>query len=407
MEENKNLLSTTFRNLVAKDSYVMKTEATEDVGYRTGFLNLDYLNGYIAEELDATTGQVKEYFNVGLTDGSYITFIGNTGTGKTTLVCQIAANIVRKFPTATIFEDNIEGGLTHARRLALSQFSPEEYHTRYIIRNIGITSENFYRRIKMIYDEKVNNPDKYLYDTGHTDMYGNPIMKLEPTVYILDSIAMIMPEKFTEEDELSGNSAAAASARVITQIFRQIIPMLKAANILLIGINHILEDVNMGMIPKKQAIPYLKQGERMPKGRTVAFLANNIIRIDNAQKLKEDEGYHVEGSVVEISIVKSRSSGKKGGTRVVYDFANGFDPWLSLLEFLKSNKLLYGAGSSLYFEPEKKYRFSYGTFKEKISEDEEFRMEFFKTCLNYLKQIPVKRNNTSSIKISGVLLDDI
>lgn len=389
-----SLLAEEFRSKAASMGYTMSQEATEDVGYKTGFLNFDFLNGYITEEFDSSTGISTPYFNLGLTDGAFVSFIGNTGTGKTTLVCQIAANIARQFPTTTIFEDNIEGGLTHKRRMTLSQFSPEEYRKRYIIRNTGVTIENFYKRISMIFDEKMKHVDRYLYDTGHKDMYGNPIMKLEPTIYIIDSIAMMMPEKFSEEDELSGNSAAAAAARVMAQTFRQIIPKLKAANIILIGINHILEDVQMSIMPKKNPVPYLKQGERMPKGRTITFLANNIVRVDNGPKLKEDEGYKVEGSVTEITLVKSRSSGIKTATRLIYDFANGFDPWLSLLQYLKDNKFISGAGVSLYLsdDVDKKYKFSYGTFRNKIIESEEFRKFFLNSALSKLKNIPKNRD---------------
>lgn len=387
-----SLLAELFRNKVSKMDYNMSAEAADDVGYPTGFLNFDFVNGYIAEELDPSSGQMSQYYSLGITDGSYVTFIGNPGTGKTTLVCQIAANIARQFPTSTIFEDSIEGGLTHTRRLSLSQFTAEEYKKRYIIRNTGVTAENFYQRIKMIHDMKTQDPGKFTYDTGRKDMYGKPIMKLEPTIYILDSIAMIMPAKYTEDDELAGKSAGAASALIVTQIFRTILPMLKAANIILIGINHILEDVNMSAMPKKQSTPYLKQGERMPKGKTITFSANNIIRIENVFKLKADEAFKVEGSIVDVSLVKSRTSGKKQGTRLILDFDNGFDPWLSLMQFLKDNKLLYGAGVSLSFEEEKKFKFSQASFREKVLTDVEFRNEFMKTVLHYLKQIPTKRD---------------
>ena len=87
-------------------------------------------------------------------------------------------------------------------------------------------------------------------------------------------------------------------------------------------------------------------------------------------------------------MVKSRSSGKKLGTRLVYDFANGFDPWLSLLEDLKANKLIYGGGASLSFDMDKAYKFSYGSFKEKVVSDAEFRGAFLGVVLDRLKQIP-------------------
>ena len=387
-----SMLSDMFRAKVANMDFNMSSEATEDIGYPTGYLNFDYLNGYITEERDPVTGVSKPYYSLGITDGSYVAFIGNTGSGKTTLVCEMAANIVRPFKSSTIFEDSLEAGLTHARRRSLSKFNDQEYKDRYIIRNTGITAENVYKRIKMIHDMKTSQPQNFLYDTGRKDLYGQPIMKFEPTIYIIDSIALLMPEKYTEEDELRGNSAGAASALGVTTLFKFIFPMLKAANIILFGINHILEDVNMSIMPKKQIVPYLKQGERIPKGRTITFLANNIVRVENVSKIKADDGYKVEGSIVEISLVKSRSSGRKIGTRLVFDYDNGFDAWLSLLRFMQDRKLIYGAGASLYFDEEKKYKFSQANFREKIFTDEEFRNAFMRAVLPQLKLIPAERD---------------
>lgn len=392
MAKEKSLLATMFREYVAPMDYAMRSEAVDDIGYPTGFLNFDYTNGYIAEQLDASTGEVSQYYNIGITDGSFVAVIGNTGTGKSTFVIQIAANIARRFKTSTIFEDSLEGGMTVARRMSLSMFSDEEYKTRFIVRNTGITAENFYERIKIIHDLKMKHINDFLYDTGYRDMYGNPIMKLEPTIYILDSIALLNPEKYTEEDKLSGNSAAAASAKVAAQVLRSIIPMLKSANIIFLCINHILEDVQMSVMPKKQPIPYLKQGERMPKGRTVTYLANNIIRIENAQKLQADKEFKIEGSVVDVSILKSRTSGKKQATKLILDFDNGFDPWLSLFKFLKENNLIYGSGVSMSLDKDKVYKFSQGTLREKINTDPEFRNALLNTALFYLKQIPKKRD---------------
>ena len=248
----------------------------------------------------------------------------------------------------------------------------------------------------MIHDLKIEHPEDFLYDTGRRDLQGKPIMKLEPTIYIIDSIAMLMPEKYIEEDELAGKSMGAASALIASNVFKMIIPLLKSANIILFGINHILEDVQMTAMPKKNPVPYLKQGERIPKGRTATFLANNIIRLDNANKLKVDEGYHIEGSVIEASLVKSRASGKKKPTRLVLDFANGFDPWLSALETMKYNKLLYGGGASLAVDPEKQFKFSLGTFRDKVLNDQEFRNAFIKHSLDYLKTT-VMRSATTNI----------
>ena len=386
--ETNSLLANLFRRKVANMDHDMKSEAKEDVGYPTGFLNFDYTNGYINKQ--KVDGKYEDYFTLGITDGSYVAVIGNTGTGKSTFVTQVAANIARQFKTTTIFEDNLEGGMTHARRRSLSMFSPEEYQERYIIRNSGINIENFYERIDDIYRAKTGEyKEKFLYDTGVNDIYGNPIMKLEPTIYIVDSIPLLMPKDFDDAENLPGRSSAAATAQQLTKVFKMIMQRLKAANIILFGINHIMENVQMTMFPTKSPVPGLKPNERIPAGRTVTYLANNIIRLDHIEKLKADKTYNIEGSVVGVSLVKSRSSGKKLVTRLVYDFDNGFDPWLSMLENLKNDKHLYGSGAYLALDHEKKFTFRFSNFREKMQE-EEFRNEFMKVSLSYLKQIPNK-----------------
>lgn len=400
--ESNSLLAKMFREKVANMDYDMRNEATEDVGYSTGFLNFDYMNGYINQEL--VDGQPRKYFTLGITDGSYVSVLGNTGTGKSTFVTQIAANIARPFKTTTIFEDNLEGGMTSARRKALSRFTDAEYKKRYIVRNTGITIENFYQRIKTIHEIKTTNPKDFLYDTKRNDMDGNPIMKLEPTIYIIDSIPLLQSEQFADSEELAGKSSNAATAQDLTKAFKSILQLLKSANIILFGINHIREDVQMTMFPKKSPVPGLKQGERIPGGRTVSYLANNIIRMDQVSKLdSEKDSYKINGSIVEVSLIKSRSSGKKKGTRLVYDFDNGFDPWLSMLEYLKNEKLFYGSAQFPALDEEKNYSFRISGFRDKIMNDTEFRNKFIEFALTYFKQIPDHPISTKDLHMDDIL----
>lgn len=258
------LLSTAFRQHVSKHKdFRMKNESEFDVGYPTGFLNFDFTNGAIVNVCSESV--TMKYYSIGVTDGSLITVIGRSSCGKTTFITQSASNIVRRHKTSCVFEDSIEGGLISSRRQMLSGFNGDEIKDKFITRNTGITAENFYERIKMIHDLKVNNRSEYEYDTGLYDDTGNRIFKLEPTVYILDSIALIMPDKYIDEDELSGQMSTTAGAKAIADIFRRIIPMLKTANIILFVVNHILEDVNLSITPKKAQLAYLKMGERLPK----------------------------------------------------------------------------------------------------------------------------------------------
>jgi RecA/RadA recombinase len=385
-----SLLAENFRRMVEKDKDPnMKIEAKCGVGYSTGFLNFDFMNGSVVHVKNAEHNIDYNYYSIGIADGSLITFIGRSGCGKSTMITQMAANIVRQYKTSTIFEDSIEGGMTWPRRETLSGFHDEELHGRYIVRDTGINAENFYKRIKMIYDMKMQDPDSYSYDTGLLDNFGNKLIALEPTIYILDSLALIMPEKIAEEAELSGSMSTTSGAKVVTQIFRTIIPMLKSANIIVMVVNHILEDVNINpMQHKKAQIGYLKQGERLPKGNTVIYLSNNIVRLDDVTKLKENEKYHIAGTLVEASFIKSRSNRPNQTTTFVYDYDIGFDPILSLYVFLNEAGRVNGAGIGMYLDDYKDFKFSMGNIKSKLSSSPEFYNIFKKVALDELCKLP-------------------
>jgi len=313
-------LASAFRERVGsmKDSR-MKNETERDIAYPTGFLGFDFLNGTVihvkSDTMDFT------YNSVGIVDGSMVTVIGRSGCGKTTFIMQSAAEIIRPFPTSCIYHDDIEGGIVESRKRLLMRMGNEEMEDKYIARNSGVTAENFYQRIKMIHDLKLEDRAEYEYDTGLYDERGNRIYKLEPTVYILDSLAMLMPEKLTEEEELSGQMSTTAAAKTNSAIFRRIIPMLKAANIILFVVNHITESVEINMFAKKKAqVAYLKQGESLGGGRVAVYLTNLLIRLDDNAKLKETEGFYIKGSVVEATLVKSRTSASGRSVNLIFDY---------------------------------------------------------------------------------------
>lgn len=406
------LLSDMFREEVSKSKDMsMSIEATTDVGYPTGFANFDFMNGYIQTVNNEEKNIHDEYYSLGIANGSFVMVIGRSGCGKSTFCEQIAANIVRPFKTSCIFEDSTEGlSATWQRREMLTGYTGDELKEKYIIRDKGITAENFYERIKMIHDMKMANRDNFIYDTGKLDSFGNPIMMFEPTVYILDSVALLMPKNVLEQDELGGTMSTTAGAKVVTQVFRGIIQMLKAANIILIAVNHILDDVSITGRPKKPSLSCLKVGETLPKGKTIIYLANTIIRLDDVTKLKGDEKYKVWGSLVEATLVKSRSARSNQKTTLIFNHDTGFDPVLSSLLFMQNTDRIHGAGIGLYLDDHKDMKFSMGNFKDKM-QNEDFFNTFTAAYIEELKKIPeanvqnpsMNTNNRINQKITNLL----
>jgi len=380
------ILSQQFRATVSKHKdFRMKDESAAGVGYSTGFLNFDFMNGTVVHVKSKERN--FNYYSVGIQDGCLVMLIGRSGCGKTTWAVQTASNIVRNFPTACVFHDDIEGGLTEYRKELLSGFHGEDLQLKYLSRNTGITAENFYERLRMIHDLKMENREDYEYDTGYFDSHGERIYKLEPTVYILDSVALLMPAQYTEEEELSGSMSATAAAKTNSMSFKRIIPMLKSANIILLMINHINKKIDINPMQRTKAqVSYLKQDESLPGGNTIIYLTNVLLRFDDNSKMKEDEAFGISGNLVDVTLVKSRNNRAGKTCTLVFDQNKGFDPELSLFVMLKNAKKINGAGAYLYIGDKSEYKFSQKNFKEKLREIPELRNAFIEEVMVMLKE---------------------
>lgn len=366
----------------------MKKEKLEDsneefdVMYQTGFLALDYLNGTMihvkSDKID------MQYRSVGIADGSSNMFIGRSGCGKSTLVTQIIGKIAKQFEDCHIFYDDIEKSLPMSRKEFTLGLNQEELAKKVHFRDKGITSENVYKRIQAIRDIKVQNKADYMYDTGLYDTYGNKIVKMVPTIYFIDSFAMLMPEDIMDKEDIDAGMGATKIAKSNTSLIKKISQLLREANILLFTINHIMDDVQTGFLPKAAQISGLKQGERLPGGKTALYIANNMFRLDDKGTLKDSEGYGINGTVVDITIVKSRSNQNKTSVPLIFNKTEGcFDNTLSMFHFLKTRGALSGAGK-MYFDELPEVKFAQKEFKNVLASSTELQMVFARKCREYL-----------------------
>lgn len=357
-----------------KKEKIDDSNETFDVMYQTGFITLDYLNGTMihVRGKNATT----EYRSIGITDGSSNMFIGRSGCGKSTLVSQIIGNIAKQFDNCHIFYDDIEKSLPMSRKEFTLGLSKEVLETRVHWRDTGITSDNVYKRIRAIRDEKIENKEAYLYDTGLLDTYGNKIIKMIPTIYFIDSFAMLMPDDIADKEEIDAGMGATKIAKSNTSLIKKISQLLREVNIILFSINHIMDDPQTGFLPKAAQISGLKQGERLPGGKTALYIANNMFRLDDKGTLKDSEGYGINGTVVDITIVKSRSNQNKTSVPLIFNKSEGkFDPILSLFHFLKTRGAVSGAGK-MYFDELPDVKFSQKEFKKVLVGSKELQMVF-------------------------------
>ena len=110
-----------------------------------------------------------------------------------------------------------------------------------------------------------------------------------------------------------------------------------------------------------------------------------MVRFDDNSKLKESEAFGINGSLVDIGIVKSRSARAGQSATLVFNQELGFDADLSLFLMLKEAGKVKGAGAYLYLGDRDDMKFSQRQFKDKLTENEEFRKVFTETVQEVLK----------------------
>lgn len=376
-----SFLAAAFRSETKKlKDPAMSSEVSVPIGYPTTFLPLDYRNGMynvVESVIDDTT---YENYSIGVGDGSIIQLIGKAGTAKTTFAMQMATSIVAPFKNSVVIHDDLERGASKTRIANVTGWRPRRIEQQYILRQSGITAENFYARVKLHCDMKIQgaiaNPEELTYFTGLYDSQKKPVYKIIPSVYILDSLALLMPGQYADEEELSGQMSTTASAKANSSIFRRIAPALNQANVILILVNHVNQAVNIKAIPQQAQINYMKQDETIPGGFMSLYLSNNIFKFITSDKLYDDKAFGINGFVSKIQIIKSRTNRAGQEFKMIYNQDTGFDRILSMYQMLKDEDLVRGASTGMYIDGLPEIKFSQKRLIEKFYNEEKLRYVF-------------------------------
>lgn len=371
------------------------------ISYKTGFPVLDYYLGYRVNVFDEKTNELtSSYPCVGITAGSYIEFIGKPSTSKTTTAVQVAANIVRKFDNGSVIHFDLEQAMNYTRIQTLTKFTISELNDgKYILRQEKNTLEDMKETIIKLSMEKENNKELYRYKTGKVNEFGEEIELYEPTVIILDSIASItnglnmnVKKDVEKMQEIGTQTDRMRLTGEIGRFFNEILPYLRTYNIILIAINQIKTNPNMGVVKSPAEILYLSQDEALPGGKTPQFLAHILIKFVavGGEKYTYDE-HGFDGFGVKLNIVKSRTNQAGQTFPLIYDKVRGMDSLRSSVHYAKEIGILGGNKNGYYLNGDKEHKF---TLKDMHKDFRENR-ELYKVL--YGNIIPVLENRLSTI----------
>lgn len=351
------------------------------ISYKTGFPVFDYYLGYKVFVYDKNDQIIDSYNCIGIAAGSFNTFIGKPSTSKTTTAVQVAANIVRPYENGFVIHYDLEQAQNYTRIQGLAKYPISKMQEgKYILRQESNGIDDIYKAIMKIYFEKMNNPDKYQYDTGKLNEFGEKIILFEPTVVIIDSIAA-MSEAINENDskdvkkisELEGQTYANRVARELSQFMTKLMPRLRAANIIVIAINQIKQKIDIGLSKSAAQIFYLDQDETLPGGQAPQFYAHTLtkfIAIGSEKSNMEEHGF--DGFGVKAKIIKSRTNQAGQEFISIFDKQRGIDSERTTVRYAKDNGLLGGARrDSMYFVDNKDTKLSTINIHKSFNENPE------------------------------------
>lgn len=338
------------------------------ISYSTGFPVLDYYLGYKVNVFDPETDEFKySYPTLGIAAGSYVLFIGKPSTSKTATAVKIAANIVRPFQNGMIVHFDIEQAMNYSRIQALTKLPMIDMKNgKYILRQEKVKLEDMKATIMRIFKEKTSNPETYKYKTGKYNEFGEEIEMFEPTVVILDSIATITMavegegEKSLEKlEEISSQTDRMRLSGEIGRFLNEILPYMRESNIIMIAINQIKKNPNMGFAKSPAELLYLDQDETLPGGlgpRFAAHILLKFIAVGSEKYDESEEGFN--GFKVRTKLIKSRVSADGKSIHLIYDKNTGVDMVRSTVDFCKEMGLIGGNKNGYYFITDKENKFT-------------------------------------------------
>jgi hypothetical protein len=375
------------------DKKVDDTVVTE-ISYPSGLLPLDYANGVRVTSYDANDRPTTTTDLIGIVGGTFVTVIGISGTGKSALAIDMAVAGIHRFgEMSAVSHFDLELASTIQRPLTITRLKPSLLKKTYAIyRDRG--AEDVVDVFKTHCEMKLENRKLFTYNTGIHDVYGDEIHELIPSFGLMDSFAMFKSKEITldkkDVDAITNNMQGATSAKFNKAILSQMLAYGKKANVGIIAVNHIMQDVNTGFLPKASQHMYLNQGETMPGGTASLYLANNINKLKLLKKYIDGKTdtmeYGIPGFLVESKYIKSRTNASNVPVELIFDLRKGgFSKTLTLLHYAVKNNILLGSNRAHYIPGLESVKFTKKTFKDVVQNSPEILEGLYEACRPYLE----------------------
>jgi KaiC/GvpD/RAD55 family RecA-like ATPase len=339
-----------------------------------GLSLLDYQCGTMATNLE----NGENFYNIGIPMGKVHMAVGHSQSGKTTLLLQVADKMTRDLNGDVVLADFERSSTDPRSRIKnICGITDDEYDERFTIFNHeDMTAEFLKKFIFEIVDQKRALGKDDLVDWF--DLEGREIKIYPPTVLIIDSVSAMRSKELLENKELDNNMVAAQIAKSNGAFLTSIEHFLEAYNITILAVGHIgTKIVTNAYAPRKVQLPGLGDDESISGGNKFIFMSSYLFKLTAGKEFKEDKDLGIQGRVVNLRILKSRSGYNAVTLPMVYHSKLGFHDAFTSFYWFKENDVLKGGGSKGYHLPgDEGTRYSQKDFIKVYKNDEEFRERF-------------------------------
>lgn len=356
---------------------IFTAEARNLMGYSSGFMPLDYQNGYLLSVTDKNNNVTDRWANTGIFGGQFMTVIGKPGVAKTSFCIQAGSHIIRPFEYGEYYHIDAEGSSNLSRIRALNHFTTEEMKEKYYIPALDYV-EDVFKHIYHLAKVKLETKELF-YNTGKLNEYGDEIRLPEPTVYLIDSLPSLQTKEVEDSDELGTQTYNMRLAIAYNTFYKRLRPIIQKANITVMAINHIKDKPEMAFQKTQAQIQYMKTNENIPGGTGPIYYSQNLLRfIYKGKYVFEKDGF--DGFLVEVQFIKSKTNRGGSSVQLVYDYNTGFDPWLTMLHYANMACVIKGRNPYSYFESAPDIKFNSKQFRDIIGGKPELRDALLRDC---------------------------
>ena len=348
---------------------------------KTGF---DVIDAILASSEESRGFQLRT-FNL---------FYGNSGSGKSTILLQMAYNFVKNNNGAIVYYDGESTLVGSKDRIVKLGIDPAKIK---IIQQ-DTTVENYYKLVNRLCNVRGEQKERF----GEKYIMENPI------IVIVDSFTALASEREIDAGT-DINSALGVEAKLHSRLLKQQINLLFKYNITVLGIAQTRDEIQIGPTPKAKDLLYTKQGVSIGGGNSLKFYSFYLGAMRSKKKL--DESFGKEGVEVEFVLIKSKTSPAGRPVTLIFFPTTGFSNLWTNFKIMQDLKIITNAGAYKSI-PGYDKKFFTRDLEKLYNTDEEFRLNFDKqskeALSTYIDTInPIQDIEASSNTDLEMLAEDI